>query len=131
MLTIEEMFQKVVNINPNLNRDTVKEVCNILIDMINKPNIELSFEELNTLRLITSAATCYADIRKEIENKMATSIDIYDLYLKLPLVQGTINKFALEDLAESNIDCSKIKSISDILEKIPKFKRYLADVKEE
>ena len=83
------------------------------------------FENLETLKLLTCAAICYISVKEQIESKMAFSEDLAELYFKMKNVQGTTNLFALSSLAESNLDCNKIKNIGEVLEKMPNYKTYL------
>lgn len=120
---LSEMTHKVIEVNPNLNEDTVKEVCKILIEQGYRR--ELSFKEIRTLRLITVAATCYADIIRQLSEQMSEKSELVELYIKTPQVQGTINRLALDNLASSQFDVNSITSLQQILDLMPGFKAQL------
>lgn len=88
-------------------------------------NNELPYSWLNTLKLLTVAAMCYADIKHLIESRMKDSKDIANLYFECPNVQGSTNLWALSSLAESKLDCNKIKDFEDILDAMPNYKELL------
>ena len=88
-------------------------------------NSELPYSWLNTLKLLTVAAMCYADIKHLIESRTKDSKDIADLYFECPNVQGSTNLWALSSLAESKLDCNKINGFEDILNTMPNYKELL------
>lgn len=57
---------------------------------------------------------------------MAKSRDVADLFMECPTVQGTTLDLALYRLAESNIDCNKIKGFEEVINATGSFKDYLA-----
>lgn len=80
---------------------------------------------LDTLKLLTVAAMCYADIKHLLENCIKDSKEIADLYFQCPNVQGSTNLWALSSLAESKLDCNKIKGFEEILNAMPNFKEIV------
>ncbi len=93
--------------------------------------LELPFGWIDTLKLLTCAAMCYADIKQLMENKMKDSKDIADLYFDSPQVQGGVNLWSLGNLADSKIDCNKITGFEDVLNAMPAFKDYLERLQEQ
>lgn len=87
--------------------------------------VELPKGWLDTLKLLTLASMCYADIKDLIESRIKDSKDISDLYFKCPNVQGSTNLWALSSLAESKLDCNKIKGFEEILNAMPNFKEIV------
>lgn len=88
--------------------------------------VALPFSHLETLKLLTCAAMCYAKIRELITERMASSNDIKDLFMHVPLIQGTTLNFALNCLDKSNLNCNKIKGFEEVLNAMGDFKDYLA-----
>lgn len=87
--------------------------------------VELPNGWLETLKLLTVAAVCYADIKHIIESRMNDSKEIADLYFQCPNVQGSTNLWALSSLADSKLDCNKIKGFEEILNAMPIFKEIV------
>lgn len=87
--------------------------------------VELPYRHLVTLRLLTSAAMCYAITKNRITERMVNSKDIADLFMHIPLLQGTTLNFALDYLAESNLNCNTIQGFEDIINATGTFKDYI------
>lgn len=88
--------------------------------------VELPYSHLEMLKLLTCASICYAEIKNLIVTRMAKSRDVADLFMECPTVQGTTLDLALYRLAESNIDCNKIKGFEEVINATGSFKDYLA-----
>lgn len=82
---------------------------------------------LNTLKLLTCAAICYADTKSLIESQMNVSRDIAALYRRCPNIQGSPNLWALGQLADSNLNCNKIKGFEDVINAMPIWKELLKE----
>lgn len=97
--------------------------------------VELPYGWLDTLKLLTVAAMCYADIDDMIARGMRDSKELGDLFVNIPRVQGSSLQWSLQDLAESKLDCNKIKGFEEILNAMPNFKstieRRLAELRGE
>lgn len=87
---------------------------------------ELPYSHLEMLKLLTCAAICYSEIKCLITARMRKSKDIADLFMECPTVQGTILDLALYRLAESNLNCNKIKGFEDVINATGNYKDYLA-----
>lgn len=149
MNEIEELCRQVVNFIPDnapsssteFNRPSFAAKTTLLfaadeIARLTAENAELRerlekavilpFSHLETLKLLTCAAMCYAKIRELIVERMASSNDIKDLFVHIPLIQGTTLNFALNCLDKSNLNCNKIKGFEEVLNAMGDFKDYLA-----
>lgn len=89
--------------------------------------VELPNGWLDTLKLITCAAMCYADIESMIANGMKDNKELANLFFNIPRVQGSVNDIALKQLAESELDCNKIIGIEEVLNVMPIFKAQFKD----
>lgn len=78
----------------------------------------MSEEELRVLKLLTVSAIAYAEWKDIITSKMRDSIEIGNLFMELPTVQGLANDMALSRLKDSGIDVNSITSIEDVLKVI-------------
>lgn len=87
--------------------------------------VELPNGWLDVLKLITCAAICYKTIDNIIIEDMQNSKELGELFLKIPRVQGSSLVWSLEELANSNLNCNKIKCFEDILNVMPRFKDIL------
>lgn len=110
---------------------TLKRVVDRLAELEDKLEsgllIELPNGWLDTLKLLTCAAMCYADIESMIANGMKDNEELANLFFSIPRVQGSVNDIALKQLAESKIDCDKIKGVEEVLNVMPIFKRRFQD----
>lgn len=90
--------------------------------------LELPNGWLDTLKLLTCAASSYADIHHIIAEGMQESKELVDLFMKIPQVQGTTNHWALQALAKSKLDYNKINSFEEILNAMPMFKAQFKEL---
>lgn len=88
--------------------------------------VELPYSHLEMLKLLTCASICYAEIKNIIVARMGKSRDVADLFMECPTVQGTTLDLALYRLAESNLNCNKIKGFEEVINATGTFKDYLA-----
>lgn len=86
----------------------------------------LPYSHLEMLKLLTCASICYAEIKNLIVARMGKSRDVADLFMECPTVQGTTLDLALYRLAESNLNCNKIKGFEEVINATGTFKDYLA-----
>ena len=84
--------------------------------------IKLPTGWLEVLKLLGCAASCYAEIKQMIVERMKDSEDIADLFFSMPTVQMTVNDFALADLAEAKIDFNNLMGFEELLNAMPRFK---------
>lgn len=82
---------------------------------------------LDTVKLLTAASMCYAEIEDIIAKGIKDSKDLADLFMKIPRVQGIVLDFSLRDLANSNIDPNEISGFDDVLNAMPNFKKVLEE----
>ena len=93
--------------------------------------VELPDGWLDTLKLLTCAASCYAVIDDMIAKGMQSNKALADLFMKIPRVQGSTLQWSLQDLANNNLDCDKIQGFDEVLNAMPIFKACLAELKGE
>lgn len=84
--------------------------------------LELPLGWLETLKLLTSAAVCYARIKDLITSRMSQSKDISELFFDCPTVQGVVLDLALSELSEAKIDFNNITGFEELLNTMPHFK---------
>ena len=93
--------------------------------------VELPKGWLDTLKLLTCAASCYAAIDDMIAKGMQNSKELGYLFMKIPRVQGSTLQWSLQDLANNNIDCDKIQGFDEVLNAMPRFKAHLAKLQKD
>lgn len=84
--------------------------------------VELPQGWLDTLKLLTCGAMCYADIDDMVAKGMKNSKKLGELFVSMPRVQSTTLQWSLQDLASSKLNCNSIKGFEDVLDVMPKFK---------